>query len=90
MTKNIRCHLCGHSYATAEFYPACSQEHLDKLRSEVGQAVYSPVVAKEAKIKLWATFINHSYSAWSALFELITGFKPPKLKDLLPLMSGHH
>lgn len=48
------------------------------------------VLVKQDKLKLWATFINHNYSAWAALFELITGFKPPKLKDLLPMLSGHH
>lgn len=47
-------------------------------------------LAKRKQLKLWATFINHNYSAWAALFELITGFKPPKLKDLLPTLSGHH
>ncbi len=42
------------------------------------------------KIKLWVKFINHNYAAWSALFELITGFKPPKMKDVANMISGHN
>lgn len=41
------------------------------------------------KVKLWAKFINHQYAAWAALFELITGFKPPKLKDTISLLGSH-
>lgn len=41
------------------------------------------------KIKLWGKFINHQYAAWAALFELITGVKPPKLKEMLAVISGY-
>lgn len=45
-------------------------------------------MTKEQKIKLWAKFVNHQYASWAALFELITGFKPPKMKDVADLISG--
>lgn len=41
-------------------------------------------------LKLWAKFINHQYAAWSALFELITGQKAPKLKEINAIISGHN
>jgi hypothetical protein len=44
---------------------------------------------RHAKLKLWAKFINHQYAAWSALFELITGEKPPKMREITALISGH-
>lgn len=90
MNEPTRCHWCGRQYTVTEFYPTCSEEHLVKLRD--GQTAHSPPVAKEAKeakIKLWAKFANHQYASWSALFELITGFKPPKMKDVADLISGH-
>lgn len=188
--EGYRCHWCGEQYASREYGPACSREHRDKLRNEVGDEPYNPSINRarnmeyrakdtaidsarelakefakgnetsyqadnefniltvddlkqmrlkalltqetlgiklkvnasaishyesrerkislamaikwaeacngvfiksksENQIKLWATFVNHQYSAWSALFELITGFKPPRLKDLLPKLSGH-
>ena len=43
----------------------------------------------ENQIKLWAKFINHQLAAWAAIFELITGNKPPKLKEILATISGH-
>lgn len=45
---------------------------------------------KQDKLKLWAKFINHQYAAWAALFELITGFKPPKMKEVAAIISGHN
>lgn len=47
------------------------------------------MMTKQDKLKLWAKFINHQYAAWSALFELITGFKPPKMKEVSAIISGH-
>lgn len=44
---------------------------------------------KELKLKLWAKFINHQYAAFSALFELITGFKPPRMRETADIISGH-
>lgn len=46
-------------------------------------------VKKGIQLKLWAKFINHQYAAWSALFELVTGFKPPKMKETADIISGH-
>ncbi len=87
--ESINCHWCGRRCTVnIKFYPACSEDHLARLRGEVEQTVYSPPVAKEAQIKLWVKYINHSYAAWSALFELITGFKPPRMKDVAALISG--
>ena len=48
-----------------------------------------PEADRKLKIKLWAKFINHQYAAWSALFELTAGFKPPKLKEISAVISGH-
>lgn len=84
--EKVRCHWCGQPFTGQEFYPACSEGHQIKLKGDTGQAVY---LAKRAKIKLWVKFVNHNYAAWSALFELITGFKPPKMKDIAALISGH-
>lgn len=47
------------------------------------------MIQRESKLKLWAKFINYQYAAWSALFELITGFKPPKMKEVAAIISGH-
>lgn len=44
---------------------------------------------RDADLKLWAKFVNHQYAAWAALFELITGSRPPKLKDVAARISGH-
>lgn len=44
---------------------------------------------KKNRLKLWAKFINHQYAAWSALFEIITNQKPPKLKEVNAIISGH-
>lgn len=44
---------------------------------------------RKTQLKLWAKFINHQFAAWSALFELITDFKPPKMKEILAMISGH-
>lgn len=46
-------------------------------------------LSKENEIKLWAKFINHQLAAWAALFELTTGNKPPKIKEILAVISGH-
>ena len=46
-------------------------------------------MTNQDKIKLWAKFSNHQYASWSALFELITGFKPPKMKEVAAIISGH-
>lgn len=35
------------------------------------------------KLKLYAEFIRHQIAAFSILFEIITGTKPPKIKELL-------
>lgn len=86
-----RCHWCGKQYASREYGPACSLDHRDKLRNEVGDKPYNPSInrEKEAEIKLWAKFINHQLAAWAAIFELITGNKPPKIKEILAVISGH-
>ncbi len=97
-TGGVRCHLCGKAYATKEFYPACSEDHLNELRLTCSRPEDTPlgtarkdaeILAKQDKIKLWVKYINHSYAARAALFELITGFKPPKMKDVAALISGH-
>jgi hypothetical protein len=63
------------------------------LRSKVNNQPYQPTIVieevKSDQLKLWAKFINHQYAAWSALFELITGEKPPKMKEILAIISGH-
>jgi len=46
-------------------------------------------IKQKTQLKLWAKFINHQYAAWAALFELITGDKPPKMKEILAIISGH-
>ena len=89
--EGTRCHWCGGQYASREFYPACSQDHRDKLAGEVGDEPCNPAInrEKDAEIKLWAKFINHQLAAWAAIFELITGNKPPKIKEILAVISGH-
>lgn len=57
---------------------------IDNLKAEAEE-----MVQRESKLKLWAKFINHQYAAWVALFELITGFKPPKMKEVAAIISGH-
>lgn len=59
----------------------------EKLKLWAGPG--TPPVAKREQIKLWAKFINHQYASWSALFELITGYKPPKMKEVAAIISGH-
>lgn len=86
--EGFRCHWCGNQYANREFYPACSQDHRDELIGKVNDGPCKPR-EKEGKIKLWVKFVNHQYAAWSALFELITGFEPPKMKEILAMISGH-
>lgn len=44
-------------------------------------------MSQHDKVKLYAKFINHVLGASSALFELITGVKPPKLRELLNISS---
>ncbi len=67
-----------------DFSPYCS----DKCRR--GAVIEADEEeGRQDKIKLWAKFINHQYAAWSALFELITGFKPPKMKEIAAIISGH-
>ena len=61
-----------------------SDRVIDHLRAEAEE-----MIQRESKLKLWAKFINHQYAAWSALFELITGFKPPKMKEIAAIISGH-
>lgn len=83
-TKSCRCHWCGdYVWPGNGWYPCCSEEHLDKLRADIDTD------HEKDKIKLWAKFINHQYAAWAVLFELITGFKPPKLKEISAVISGH-
>ncbi len=60
---------------------------IDKINAEAAEA--EEMTQRESKLKLWAKFINHQYAAWSALFELITGFKPPKMKEVAAIISGH-
>ena len=40
-------------------------------------------VMQNDRLRLYAKFINHQVAAFAILFELITGVKPPKLKDVL-------
>lgn len=47
------------------------------------------VLVRQDKIKLWAKYVNHQYAAQAALFELITGLKPPKMKEMAAIISGH-
>ena len=49
----------------------------------------TPPLVKREQLKLWAKFINHQYAASSALFELITGYKAPKMKEVAAIISGH-
>ncbi len=57
---------------------------IDNLKAEADE-----MIQRESKIKLWAKFINHILAAQAALFELITGEKPPKTKEILAIISGH-
>ncbi|KKM04936.1 hypothetical protein LCGC14_1759200 [marine sediment metagenome] len=57
---------------------------IDNLKAEAEE-----MIQRESKLRLWAKFINHQYAAWSALFELITGYKPPKMKEIAAIISGH-
>ncbi|KKL68665.1 hypothetical protein LCGC14_2122670 [marine sediment metagenome] len=61
-----------------------SDRVIDHLRAEAEE-----MIQRESKLKLWAKFINHQYAASSALFELITGYKPPKMKEVAAIISGH-
>lgn len=74
--EGYRCYRCGNHYYDRNFHPACSEKHLKELRSKCA----SP---NQHTLKLWAKFINHQYAAWSTLFELVTGDKSPKLKDIM-------
>ena len=67
-----------------DHFPFCSQGHADKDEERFHQELTIP-----KQIKLWAKFINHQLAAWSALFELVTGNKPPKIKEILAVISGH-
>ena len=58
--------------------------NIDKQKAEA-----QGMIQRESQLKLWAKFANHQYAAWSALFELITGYKPPKMKDVAAIISGH-
>jgi adenine-specific DNA methylase len=49
----------------------------------------TPPIVKREQLKLWAKYINHQYAAQAALFELITGYKPPKMKEVAAMISGH-
>jgi hypothetical protein len=71
---------------------------IDNLKAEARHLVETdsvisgpgtPPLAKREQLKLWAKFINHQYAAWSALFELITGYRPPKMKEVAAIISGH-
>jgi hypothetical protein len=57
---------------------------IDNLKAEADE-----MVQRESKLKLWAKFLNHQHAAQAALFELITGDKPPKMKEMLAIISGH-
>jgi len=57
---------------------------IDSLRAEAEE-----MVQREGKIKLWAKFVNHQYAAWAAFFELVTGFKPPRMKETADIISGY-
>jgi hypothetical protein len=48
-----------------------------------------PLPPTDRRVKLLAKIVNHQYAALAALFELITGQKPPKLKVIIALISGH-
>ena len=66
----------------------------DKIKFDETQRQWAMIAADEdkgrqEKLKLWAKFINHQYAAFAALFELITGFKPPKMKEVAAIISGH-
>lgn len=64
------------------------QEHLVKADSDIS-GPGTPPLAKREQLKLFAKIINHQYAAWSALFELITGYKPPKMKDIISMYGSH-
>ena len=57
---------------------------IDNLKAEA-----EGMIQRESKIKLWARVINYQYAASSALFELITGYKPPKMKEITAIISGY-
>jgi hypothetical protein len=82
MSTEKLCHWCGQPW-NEEFIPFCSQEHFEEMENADVQK------ANQSTIKLWGKFINHQYAAWAALFELITGFKPPKMKEMTSIISGH-
>lgn len=48
-----------------------------------------PLPPTDRRVKLLAKIVKHQYAALAALFELITGHKPPRLKVLVALISGH-
>ena len=78
------CHQCGMLISLdVETFPFCSKEHADESAAAAHREMTS------GQIKLWAKFINHQLAAWSALFELVTGNKPPKIKEILAVISGH-
>ena len=83
INKGYRCHWCGEQ--------SCSKEHLIELQ-KTGVAINRDYIDQlpQAQLKLFAKFINHQYAAWSALFELVTGQKPPKMKEVSAIISGHH
>lgn len=42
-------------------------------------------MSQQDKIRLFANFILQLYGAMAILFQLITGIKPPKLRDLMSI-----
>lgn len=40
-------------------------------------------MTKEQRLKAFAKFVNHVIAASMALYELVTGEQPPKLRDIL-------
>lgn len=40
-------------------------------------------MSQQEQIKLYGQFLRHVIGACAALFQLVTGLKPPPIKDLL-------
>ena len=41
----------------------------------------------DERLRLFAKFVNLQYSSWCVMYQLLTGGRAPKLRDLLMLMK---
>lgn len=92
MTEKLLCRWCGKPAVNGYDPLACSKDHHDIITGILPNPDIQESMEhneKTVQIKLFAKFVNHQLAAWSALFELITGDKPPKMKEILAIISGH-